>query len=197
MGIHSDNGSEFINHHLVRWCDTHQITFTRGRPNHKNDQAHIEQKNWSLVRRAVAYYRYDTPRELELLNQLWPTECALFNLFTPQQKLKTKTRTGAKVTKTYDTATTPLRRLLRDHPDVLTDPDRTRLTEQLDTLDVLSTRKQIHAIQATLRELAARRQQRLTRRANTHHVYSARTKLRPPRTRASTGESTTQPKRAS
>ncbi len=75
LGIHSDNGSEFINHHLLRWCTARKITFTRGRPNHSNDQAHIEQKNWTRVRRHVGYYRYDTPRELDLLNQLlvWRT----------------------------------------------------------------------------------------------------------------------------
>ena len=71
-GIHSDNGSEFINHHLARWCATRKITFTRGRSSHKNDQAHVEQKNWSVVRRNVGYFRYDTPQELDLLNQLWP-----------------------------------------------------------------------------------------------------------------------------
>lgn len=69
-GIHSDNGSEFINHHLARWCAARQLTFTRGRASHKNDQAHVEQKNWSVVRRAVGYFRYDTRRELDLLNQL-------------------------------------------------------------------------------------------------------------------------------
>lgn len=83
LGIHSDNGSEFINHHLLNWTQHRQITFTRGRPNHKNDQAHIEQKNWTLVRRCAGYYRYDTPRELELLNQLWPLEANLFNLVKP------------------------------------------------------------------------------------------------------------------
>ena len=71
-GIHSDNGSEFINHHLARWCQTRKITFTRGRASNKNDQAHVEQKNWSVVRRSVGYFRYDTRRELDLLNQLWP-----------------------------------------------------------------------------------------------------------------------------
>ena len=68
LGIHSDNGSEFINHHLSRYCNLRQITFTRGRPSHSNDQAHIEQKNWSIVRRAVGYWRYDTAHELDLLN---------------------------------------------------------------------------------------------------------------------------------
>lgn len=84
-GIHSDNGSEFINHHLLRWCTARQITFTRGRPAHSNDNAHIEQKSWSIVRRCVGYYRYDTAREIELLNRLWASELPVVNLFKPQQ----------------------------------------------------------------------------------------------------------------
>ncbi|WP_460742894.1 DDE-type integrase/transposase/recombinase, partial [Mariniluteicoccus endophyticus] len=100
-GIHSDNGSEFINHHLIGWCQTRQITFSRSRPTRSNDNAWVEQKNWSLIRRCAGYFRYDTPRELSLLNQLWAAEALLVNLFTPQQKLATKTRQGAKVTKTY------------------------------------------------------------------------------------------------
>lgn len=86
-GIHSDNGSEFINHHLARWCNTRKITFTRGRASHSNDQAHIEQKNWSVVRRSVGYFRYDTCRELDLLTELWPLVSLQVNLFLPQQKL--------------------------------------------------------------------------------------------------------------
>ncbi len=93
-GIHSDNGSEFINHHLAHWCSSRQITFTRGRSSHKNDQAHVEQKNWSVVRRHVGYFRYDSRHELDLLNQLWPLASLQVNLFLPQQKLLTKTRTG-------------------------------------------------------------------------------------------------------
>ena len=89
-GIHSDNGSEFINHHLLRWTTNNQISFSRGRASHSNDQAHIEQKNWSIVRRNVGYYRYDTPRELDLLNQLWPLVSIQTNLFLPQQRLISK-----------------------------------------------------------------------------------------------------------
>lgn len=106
-GIHSDNGSEFINHHLARWCQTRQITFTRGRASNKNDQAHVEQKNWSVVRRSVGYFRYDTRRELELLNQLWPLVSTQVNLFLPQQRLIGKIRTGAVIRKQHDTAATP------------------------------------------------------------------------------------------
>ena len=107
-GIHSDNGSEFINHHLAGWCSTRQISFSRGRSSHSNDQAHIEQKNWSVVRRQVGYFRYDTPRELALLNQLWPLSSLQVNLFLPQQKLLSKTRTGA-IVRTGETPERPPR----------------------------------------------------------------------------------------
>ena len=70
IGIDSDNGSEFINGHLLRYCTEQKITFTRSRAGRKNDGAHVEQKNWSVVRRAVGYHRYDTEVELALLNQI-------------------------------------------------------------------------------------------------------------------------------
>ena len=107
LGIDSDNGSEFINEHLLQWCTDQQITFTRSRPANKNDGCHVEQKNWDIARRTVGYWRYDTPGEIEMLNRIWPPLSPLINLFTPQQKLRTKTRVGAKVTKTYDRAQTP------------------------------------------------------------------------------------------
>ncbi len=69
LGIDSDNGSEFINGHLLRYCQDQQITFTRSRVGNKNDGAHVEQKNWSVVRHAVGYHRYDTAAELALLNE--------------------------------------------------------------------------------------------------------------------------------
>src|SRR5699024_7894428 len=104
-GIDSDNGSEFINDHLLRWCETNKITFTRSRPQHKNDGAHVEQKNWARVRELVGYYRYDTPAELDKLNQIWELDGEFSNYFVPQQKLIFKQRNGAKVTKRYNTAT--------------------------------------------------------------------------------------------
>ncbi len=192
LGIHSDNGSEFINHHLLRWCTARKITFTRGRPNHSNDQAHIEQKNWTRVRRHVGYYRYDTPRELDLLNQLWPIAAELTNLFTPQQKLVKKTRSGAKVTKTYDTATTPAARLSRDHPDQIDPVDRRDLEQRLATANPAQLRRDIDLIQRNLLELA-RRRGTVLKAAKRNHVYLSRAKI----TRAKPDESTTQPKRAS
>lgn len=194
-GIHSDNGSEFINHHLSRWCVTRQITFTRGRASNKNDQAHVEQKNWSVVRRSVGYFRYDTGRELDLLNQLWPLTSLQVNLFLPQQKLLSKTRTGAVVRKTHDTAATPLRRLLDHHDDLLDPHDQRHLEQLLHDTDLISLRHAIADIQANLIELA-RHRGLVQAKAKTNATYLSRRKITPPK-RAHHDESTTHPSRAS
>jgi hypothetical protein len=116
-GIDSDNGSEFINEHLLRYCEDNKITFTRSRSGNKNDGAHVEQKNWARVRELVGYYRYDTAAELAKLNEIWELDAVFANYFLPQQKLIFKQRSGAKVIKKYDTATTPHQRAVA-HPDV-------------------------------------------------------------------------------
>lgn len=105
-GIDSDNGSEFINNHLLRYCQEQKITFTRSRSGNKNDGAHVEEKNWSVVRKTVGYYRYDTTAELELLGQIYQVLRLQTNFFSPSQKLIAKTRHGAKVTKKTKTALT-------------------------------------------------------------------------------------------
>ena len=112
LGLDSDNGSEFINHQLAWWCEEQQITFTRTRPYRKNDNPFVEQKNWSVVRQAVGYHRYDTAAELGVLAELYGHLRLYVNFFQPSMKLKEKTRTGAKVTRRYDSATTPFRRVL-------------------------------------------------------------------------------------
>ena len=187
--------AEFINHHLARWCTTRKITFTRGRASHKNDQAHIEQKNWTVVRRTAGYFRYDTPHELTLLNQLWPLTSLQVNLFLPQQKLISKTRTGAVVRKKYDTATTPLGRLLNHHDHILDPHDRAHLKNLLHTTDILDLRNQIADIQGNLIELA-RRRGTIQPRAKTNAAYLNRRKISPPK-RTSPNESTNPPTRAS
>ena len=108
LGVDSDNGSEFINDDLLRWCQGRQITFTRARPGNKNDGCHVEQKNWSVVRTVVGYHRYDTAAELLLLNEIWQLQSKLTNYFYPQQKLISKVRKGAKVSKKHDKADHPV-----------------------------------------------------------------------------------------
>ena len=113
LGIDSDNGSEFINNHLVRFCKEEKITFTRSRPYRKNDNCFVEQKNYSVVRRAVGYSRYDTEEELALLNELYESLRFYTNFFQPVMKLTKKVRIGSKVSKKYDRAKTPYERLLQ------------------------------------------------------------------------------------
>lgn len=193
-GIHSDNGSEFINHHLFNWCQTRKINFSRGRASHSNDQAHIEQKNWSVVRRNVGYYRYDSKRELDLLNQIWPLVSIQVNLFLPQQRLISKTRHGATVTKRHDTGAAPADRLLTQFADLIDPHDLTRLDTLRHNTDLIELKHQISDLQGNLLELA-RRPGQVTHRAKTNHIYLSKRKL--PRKRASSDESTTQNTRAS
>ncbi|MDP7738258.1 DDE-type integrase/transposase/recombinase [Mycobacterium paragordonae] len=120
LGVDCDNGSEFINDDLLAWCQDRRITFTRSRPGNKNDGCHVEQKNWAVVRTVVGYYRYDTASELLLLNEIWRLQSQLTNYFHPQQKLVSKVRTGAKVSRKHDTATTPFHRAT-DHPSMTVD----------------------------------------------------------------------------
>lgn len=120
LGVDSDNGSEFINIHLLQWCQEREITFTRARPGNKNDGCHVEQKNWAVVRTVVGYHRYDTASEMLLLNEIWQLQSKLTNYFYPQQKLMSKVRNGARVSKKYDTAATPFHRAL-DHQTMTVD----------------------------------------------------------------------------
>lgn len=113
IGIDSDNGSEFINEHLLAYCTAHKITFTRSRPGNKNDGAHVEQKNWARVRELVGYLRYDTIAELDKLNEIWELDRLFTNYLLPQQKLIEKQRRGAKVIKKHDQPATPHQRALR------------------------------------------------------------------------------------
>ncbi len=112
LGLDSDNGSEFINMHLFRYCTEREITFTRSRPYRKNDNCFVEQKNWPVVRQSVGYARYDTAAELGALEDLYRVLRLYVNFFQPQMKLVSKTRRGAKVTKRFDLARTPYRRAL-------------------------------------------------------------------------------------
>jgi len=114
LGIDSDNGSEFINYHLKTFCDQNHIQFTRGRPYKKDDNAHIEQKNYTHVRKILGYLRYDSGPAQKAVNELYQNELRIFqNLFLPAMKLSKKTRVGSKLKRHYDKPQTPLERLLK------------------------------------------------------------------------------------
>jgi transposase InsO family protein len=152
-GIDSDNGSEFINNQLFRYCRDHQLKFTRSRSGNKNDGAHVEQKNWTAVRQLVGYLRYDTDAEVLLLNKIWQLQGLLGNHFYPQQKLISKVRDGAKVSKKYDTAKTPYTRVAA-HSDVGALPKR-RLAKQHDSFNPAAVQRQIQALADELLTLAS------------------------------------------
>lgn len=112
LGIDSDNGSEFINHELHRYCKENGIVFTRSRTYRKNDNCHIEQKNWSVVRRHIGYGRYEGQCALSILNQYYALLRLHLNFFLPSTKLIEKRRDGAKPVKRYETPRTPYKRIL-------------------------------------------------------------------------------------
>ena len=112
LGLDSDNGSEFLNDHLLRWCRRRELTFTRSRPYWKNDQAHVEQKNWSVVRRLVGYDRYESREALTALQAVYGPLRLWTNHWQPTLKLIAKERDGARIRKRYDSALTPYRRVL-------------------------------------------------------------------------------------
>ncbi len=112
-GLHPDSGGEFINQNLFDYCQANQIAFSRSRPYHKNDNAHVEQKNWTLVRRLIGYQRLDTPGQLAWLNQLYTELLRPYNnCFQPVMKLIRKEAVGQRTRKVYDRPTTPLQRVL-------------------------------------------------------------------------------------
>ena len=112
LEIHSDSGSEFINAHLFRWCQKHHLKFTRSRPNRKNDNCYVEQKNDDVVRKTVGYFRFAGEEDRDNLAALYAALMPIRNVFIPSAKLKGKHREGAKIIKTYDRPMTPMERLL-------------------------------------------------------------------------------------
>ena len=114
--LHTDNGAEFLNKALLLYCQEKRIHFTRGRVYKKNDQAYVEQKNGSVVRRLVGYDRYSSTLALHQLEAVYQPLRAYLNAFQPSQKLLAKQRQGARLTKRYDCAQTPLQRLARLAP---------------------------------------------------------------------------------
>jgi hypothetical protein len=156
LGLDSDNGSEFLNAHLVRYCTQEQLTFTRSRPYWKNDQAHVEQKNWSVVRKLVGYGRYESEAALVQLNRVYELLRIWTNCWQPSLKLVAKERNDAtgKSKKRYDTAQTPYRRLLAS--GALDETQQQTVAETFATYGPMALRRQL----AAAVEQLSRRQQR-------------------------------------
>ncbi|MBN1933473.1 MAG: transposase family protein [Anaerolineae bacterium] len=143
LGIDSDNGGEFINDQLFRYCQAEHITFTRSRPHRKNDQAHVEQKNWTAVRRVIGYDRYESAQALAWLAAIDDDLRLFINFFQPTMKLLDKTCQGSKVRRRYAPAQTPYQRV-NASPHV-TDEDKAALRQLYRSLNPLALQRQIEA----------------------------------------------------
>ena len=148
-GIDTDNGGEFINYHMDKYCRAHKITFTRSRPYKKNDQCHVEQKNWSVVRQFIGYRRFETDQQLAVLQEIYPLIVAHHNFFQPMMRLKEKERIGSKVIKRYETATTPYRKLISVE-GWLGEEEKNRLQEEYTAMNPMELLRRIHRLSSRL-----------------------------------------------
>ena len=141
LGLDSDNGSEFINRSLYDYCRRSHITFTRSRSYKKNDSCHVEQKNWSVVRKTIGYDRFSSKDALEALEDVYTLLRLYVNFFQPVRKLVAKSRHGAKVHKVYDKAQTPYQRLLKS--GVLTEDKKRELAPIYAALNPVKLLRQV------------------------------------------------------
>lgn len=148
LGLDTDNGTEFINATLFRYCEEEMITFSRGRPYKKNDQCFVEQKNFTVVRKAIGYNRLEGEACCRILNRYYQALRLQVNFFQPSMKLLDKQRQGSKVRKRYDQARTPFRRVL-DSPEV---PEnlKTRLREQFETMNPVELKAELERYSSAL-----------------------------------------------
>jgi hypothetical protein len=153
LGLDSDNGSEFLNGALLEYCAQQRITFTRGRPYRKNDSCFVEQKNWAVVRRLVGYARLEAPA-LAALERIHDLARDYVNFLHPVRKLREKVRHGSRITRHYDTAQTPYRRLLAS--GVLPRKSQSGLAVRSKAVDPLRLKLEIESAQRTLAERAVR-----------------------------------------
>lgn len=144
-GLDTDNGGEFMNHSLATWCDDNGVTFTRAREYEKNDQAYVEQKNGSIVRRLIGYDRYEGVESWELLSTLYRISRLYVNYFQPSLKLLSKSRDGARVYRRYEIAQTPFERVVKS-PSIPEDT-KERLRREFDQLDPVLLLNEIERMQ--------------------------------------------------
>jgi hypothetical protein len=141
LGIDSDNDSAFLNWSVKEYCDTNQITFTRCRPYKKNDQAHVEQKNWAVVRQLIGYDRYEGAEACAVLQTIYDDYRVYVNFFQPVRKLVEKRSVNGKTRRRYDTAQTPYRRVLASAG--VCEARKRELNRQYATLPPLCLRRRI------------------------------------------------------
>ncbi|MCA9438408.1 MAG: DDE-type integrase/transposase/recombinase [Candidatus Omnitrophica bacterium] len=151
LGIDSDNGSEFINHHLRDYCEEEKITFTRSRSHRKNDTCYVEQKNYSIVRQTVGYGRFQGSKSVRKLNELYDWIRLRTNFFQPSMKLIEKRREGSRVYKRYDRPQTPYQRLMGS--DDVSQEIKQQLEDQFQALNLAALNREIRMIQQQLNRL--------------------------------------------
>jgi len=149
--IHPDNDSGLINDLLWRYCRRRQIKLSRSRPYKKNDNAWVEQRNWTHVRKVVGYRRFDTTSELAVMQQLYASLRLHRNFFQPTMKLKSKERIGGKLHRSYEAAKTPYQRLLESGQ--LSPAAEKRLRKQYESLNVVELRREVERLQNELFDL--------------------------------------------
>lgn len=169
LGLDSDNGSEFLNHALVGYCTDERITYTRSRPYQKNDNCHVEQKNWSVVRRLVGYARFEW-QALAALNRVYALARDYVNFFQPVLKLVDKTRDGPKVTKRYDRAQTPYQHLLAS--GALDPAMAARLADRYAALNPVRLKLELEEAQQRLYQLAVREYCPVRQRKSLEKIFS-------------------------
>lgn len=141
LGLDPDTGSEFINWHVKKWCDKNKIELSRSRPNHKNDNAHIEQKNYTNVRNFLGNWRIDTEEQIKLMNQLYSGPLRLYiNFFQPSVKCIKKEKVGSKYIRKYDKAKMPYQRVLENKN--IDQKTKNELTEIYKTLNPLKLKQE-------------------------------------------------------
>ena len=152
LGIDSDNGSEFINAHLYKYCKDNNICFTRSRPNRKNDGCHVEQKNWAVIRRSVGYDRFEGIKSVEILNAYYALLRLYTNFFLPQTKLISRVRIDSKISKKYEKFKTPYQRVLES--EQIPNDIKNQLRELFLTLNPAAIKRQMEKLLEELDKLA-------------------------------------------
>lgn len=152
LGIDFDNGPEFLNELLIEWCDKRGVTYTRSRAYKKNDQAWIEEKNRSVVRKNVGSERYSCEEAFKVLTELYTVLYSYFNFFQPCQKLLEKRREGGKTFRKHDAAKTPYQRVL-EHP-AISRSTKKKLKLKRQSLDILQLKQSLESLQVRLKEFA-------------------------------------------
>lgn len=150
--IHPDSGSEFINYNLKYWCDEHNISFTRSRPSHKNDNQYVEERNGHVVRKHIGYMRLDVPEVVPALNAVYVVLCLYLNHFVTSRRCVESVRVGSKYKKKFETtAKTPYQRVV-EHPEIL-DEIKKKLKMEHATLNPAMLKKEIERLKAVMYDI--------------------------------------------